>query len=100
MSFWTATISPALLDEFSLGCYDLAAVEESFVLAFARTGDNDPNHLYVTLNRAYRVSWFDQITRHRSLSYFMCSRTASQGWVVSNCFGAAPSFGDMARSFT
>ncbi|KAI9566459.1 hypothetical protein HD554DRAFT_2115980 [Boletus coccyginus] len=40
----------------TLGCYDLAAVEESFVLAFARTGDNDPNHLYVTLNRAYRLA--------------------------------------------
>ena len=40
------------------GCYDLAAVEESFVLAFAKTGDNDPNHLNVALNRAYRVGNF------------------------------------------
>lgn len=47
--------SPTLLDE-SIGCYDLAAVEESFVLAFSKTGDNDPNHLNVALNRAYRVS--------------------------------------------
>ncbi|KAF8559544.1 hypothetical protein OG21DRAFT_1402070 [Imleria badia] len=38
------------------GCYDLAAVEESFVLAFARTGDSDPNHLNVALNRAYRLA--------------------------------------------
>lgn len=58
-----STISPALINESS-GCYDLAAVEESFVLAFARTGDSDPNHLNVALNRAYRVSRFHQIMPH------------------------------------
>lgn len=52
-----APIRPALLDK-SAGCYDLAAVEESFVLAFAKSGDSDPNHLNVALNRAYRVSDF------------------------------------------
>jgi len=40
----------------TLGCCDLTAVEESFVLAFARTGDGDPNHLNVALNRAYRLA--------------------------------------------
>lgn len=45
-----------LLDE-SPGCYDLAAVEESIVLAFSKAGNDDPNHLNVALNRAYRVSF-------------------------------------------
>ncbi|KAF8136324.1 hypothetical protein EV363DRAFT_1395442 [Boletus edulis] len=40
----------------TLGCYDLAAVEESFVLAFAKTGDSDSNYLNVALNRAYRLA--------------------------------------------
>lgn len=44
------------------------------------------------------VSW-DIVTLVLIL-FHMCSRTASSVWVVSNCFGAAPSPGDMARSFT
>ena len=55
--------SPALLEDHP-GCYDLAAVEEAFVLAFSKAGDNDPNHLNVALNRAYSVSWFRGIMWH------------------------------------
>ncbi|KIK95893.1 hypothetical protein PAXRUDRAFT_826555 [Paxillus rubicundulus Ve08.2h10] len=40
----------------TLGCHDLATVEESFVLAFAKIGDDDPNRLNVALNRAYRLA--------------------------------------------
>ncbi|KAF9246549.1 hypothetical protein BU15DRAFT_85302 [Melanogaster broomeanus] len=40
----------------TLGCYDLATIEESFVLAFAKIGDDDPNRLNVALNRAYRLA--------------------------------------------
>ncbi|KIJ69430.1 hypothetical protein HYDPIDRAFT_185206 [Hydnomerulius pinastri MD-312] len=40
----------------TLGCYDLATVEESFILAFAKIGDDDPNRLNAALNRAHRLA--------------------------------------------
>ncbi|KAG9318449.1 hypothetical protein JVU11DRAFT_540 [Chiua virens] len=51
----TSIVLLAFLDRFA-GCHDLAATEESFILAFATAGENDPNHLNVVLNRAYRVA--------------------------------------------
>ncbi|KAH7889726.1 hypothetical protein F5I97DRAFT_1924243 [Phlebopus sp. FC_14] len=40
----------------TLGCYDLAAVEESFILAFTKIGDDDPNRLNAAINNVYRVA--------------------------------------------
>jgi cytoskeleton-associated protein 5 len=37
------------------GCYDLADVEESFVLLITRAGKGDPNRLNTLINRSYRV---------------------------------------------
>lgn len=37
------------------GCHTLARVEESLVLTFSKTGDDDPNRLNVLLNYADRV---------------------------------------------
>lgn len=59
----------SILDESS-GCYDLAAVEESFVIAFSKSGNNDPNRLNVALNRAYRVSDFYKVMLHWSFIVF------------------------------
>ncbi|KAG2157068.1 armadillo-type protein [Suillus clintonianus] len=38
----------------TLGCYDLADVEESFVLFITKAGQDDQNHLNTLLNRSYR----------------------------------------------
>ncbi|KAG2368513.1 armadillo-type protein [Suillus spraguei] len=38
----------------TLGCYDLADVEESFVLLITRAGKDDPNRLNTLINRSYR----------------------------------------------
>lgn len=38
----------------TLGCYDLADVEESFVLLITRAGKGDPNRLNTLINRSYR----------------------------------------------
>ncbi|KAG1890961.1 armadillo-type protein [Suillus subluteus] len=38
----------------TLGCYDLADVEESFVLLITRGGKDDPNRLNTLINRSYR----------------------------------------------
>ncbi|KAG1905687.1 armadillo-type protein [Suillus fuscotomentosus] len=38
----------------TLGCYDLADVEESFVLSITRAERDDPNRLNTLINRSYR----------------------------------------------
>ncbi|OJA21603.1 hypothetical protein AZE42_01675 [Rhizopogon vesiculosus] len=38
----------------TLGCYDLASVEESFVLSITRAGKDDSNRLNTLINRSYR----------------------------------------------
>jgi len=38
----------------TLGCYDLADVEESLVLLLTRAGKDDPNRLNTLINRSYR----------------------------------------------
>jgi hypothetical protein len=37
------------------GCYDLASMEESFVLYMTRTGKDDQNRLNALINCSYRV---------------------------------------------
>lgn len=77
------------------GCYDLADVEESFVLSITRAERDDPNRLKTLINRSYRVC-----LRLRTLDkVLICSLEARQKWIVLRGFGTATASGDVAWPF-